>query len=49
MSDYTSYMKKIAAVFQDYKLFAFSIEENITCKDVGEDTERARLFWKKWA
>lgn len=39
--DYTSYMKKIAAVFQDYKLFAFSIEENITCKDVGEDTERA--------
>jgi len=29
--DYDSYMKVIATVFQDYKLFAFSIDENITC------------------
>lgn len=27
--DYESYRQKIAAVFQDYQLFAFSIEENI--------------------
>ena len=31
--EHESYMNKIAAVFQDYKLFAFSIEENITCKE----------------
>lgn len=29
--EYSSYMKEIATVFQDFKLFAFSIEENITC------------------
>lgn len=31
--DYDSYIKNIAAVFQDYKLFAFSLLENITSKD----------------
>lgn len=31
--DYDSYIKNIAAVFQDYKLFAFSLTENITSKD----------------
>lgn len=31
--DYESYIKNIAAVFQDYKLFAFSLLENITSKD----------------
>ncbi len=31
--DYESYIKNIAAVFQDYKLFAFSLIENITSKD----------------
>lgn len=30
--DYNSYMKAISAVFQDYKLFNFSIEENISCR-----------------
>lgn len=39
--DYKSYMKRIAAVFQDYKLFNFTIEENITCKEINEDTEKA--------
>lgn len=39
--DSDSYSKEIAAVFQDYKLFAYSLEENITGKDPGLDTERA--------
>lgn len=30
--DYMSYMKEISAVFQDYKIFNFSIEENVSCK-----------------
>lgn len=33
-------LASIAAVFQDYKLFNFSIQENITCKPAGEDDER---------
>lgn len=32
-----SYLAAIAAVFQDYKLFAFSIDENITGKRPGSD------------
>lgn len=35
--DHTSWMKTVAAVFQDYKLFAFTIDENIICKDAGSD------------
>ncbi|MDR7870871.1 MAG: ABC transporter ATP-binding protein [Tissierellaceae bacterium] len=38
--DHKSYMDKIAAVFQDYKLFAFSIDENITCKEINSDSEK---------
>lgn len=38
--EHKSYMKNIAAVFQDYKLFAFSIEENITCKEKNSDTQK---------
>lgn len=38
--DYDSYMKAIATVFQDYKLFAFSIEENITCNEINSNTSR---------
>lgn len=34
---YEEYIKKFAAVFQDYKLFAFSIEENIC---LGEDKKK---------
>lgn len=30
--DYNSYMNVISAVFQDYKLFNFSIEENVSCE-----------------
>jgi ABC-type multidrug transport system fused ATPase/permease subunit len=39
--EHSSYMKQLSAVFQDYKLFDFSIEENITGKDPGGDTLRA--------
>lgn len=39
--EYTSYMRNMAAVFQDFKLFAFSVEENITGRAPGEDTGRA--------
>lgn len=38
--DYMSYMNVISAVFQDYKLFNFSIEENISCNAAGGDEER---------
>lgn len=37
--EHESYIQKIAAVFQDYKLFAFSIEENITCLEAGSNLE----------
>jgi len=35
--DHESYLARIAAVFQDYRLFAFGIDENITCKPSGTD------------
>ena len=35
--EHGSYLASIAAVFQDYKLFAFSIDENITGKRPGSD------------
>lgn len=38
--EYTSYLACVAAVFQDYKLFNFSIQENISCKPIWEDDER---------
>ena len=42
--EYMSYMKAISAVFQDYRLFNFSIAENISCKDKDSDvTEVKRL------
>lgn len=37
--DHESYLKTLAAVFQDFKLFNFTIEENITCRPVGVDTD----------
>lgn len=38
--DHKSYLSALAAVFQDFKLFNFSIQENITCKPVGTDNEK---------
>lgn len=35
--EYTSYIKQISAVFQDYKLFAYSIKENILNEDGDEE------------
>lgn len=40
--NYESYMRQVAAVFQDYRLFAFSIEENISCQTVGQSEEVVR-------
>ena len=42
--DYTSYMNVISAVFQDYKLFNFTIEENISCQESGADEERVNFL-----
>ncbi|WP_312102421.1 ABC transporter ATP-binding protein [Lachnoclostridium sp.] len=39
--EHRSYMKSMAAVFQDYRLFAFTMEENITCKEPQEDIKQA--------
>ena len=41
--EYTSYMKTVAAVFQDYKLFAFSLRENITGQAEKVPEEEKRL------
>lgn len=38
--EHKSYQACLAAVFQDFKLFNFSIQENITCKPVGVDNEK---------
>ena len=38
--DYLSYMNTISAVFQDYRLFNFTIAENISCKEQGASEER---------
>lgn len=41
--DYASYMKQYAPVFQDFKLFGFSVMENICLKDSAEITEEEKL------
>ncbi len=38
--EYKSYMRQVAAVFQDYRLFAFTIGENISCREQGADREK---------
>lgn len=42
--EYESYMEKIAVIFQDYKLFAFTIRENITCEEYSEDEKIMELI-----
>lgn len=42
--DYLSYMKAIAAVFQDYRLFNFTIAENISCVEQGDERIISRLI-----
>ena len=38
--DYLSYMNTISAVFQDYRLFNFTIAENISCQAQDADNRR---------
>lgn len=40
--EFCSYMRELAAVFQDYRLFAFGIDENISCQAAGQDEERVK-------
>lgn len=42
--DYLSYMNVISAVFQDYRLFNFTIEENISCRESGADENRVNYL-----
>lgn len=45
--EYISYMKTISAVFQDYRLFNFSIAENISCQEKDVDVEEVnRLIYE---
>ncbi|MCM1254383.1 MAG: ABC transporter ATP-binding protein/permease [Clostridium sp.] len=40
--DYEDYMNTVSAVFQDYRLFHFSISENISCEDENADSEKVK-------
>lgn len=41
--DVLEYRKRFATVFQDYKTFALSVNENVICRECGDsDRERAR-------
>ena len=42
--DYRTYMNSISAVFQDYKLFNFTIAENVSCKESNSEEERAKIY-----
>lgn len=42
--DYNEYMNLFSPVFQDFKLFAFSIKENIVLDDACSDEELSRLI-----
>lgn len=45
--NYEEYMKVFAPVFQDFKLFAFSIQENLLLKDAaGEDPRALEMLGK---
>ena len=41
--DYDQYMKQFSPVFQDFKLFGFSVSENVTLKDRESLDEKDRL------
>lgn len=43
--DYNSYIKNISAVFQDFKLFAYSLKENILNED-GDELEAYQIACK---
>ena len=41
--DYTQYMRQFSPVFQDYKLFGFTVAENVSLKDRADMDEKDRL------
>ncbi|WDV44225.1 ABC transporter ATP-binding protein [Clostridiaceae bacterium M8S5] len=45
--EYTSYINNISAIFQDFKLFSFTINENITCQDAPENQSTVASIIKK--
>ena len=45
--DYDSYMKAISAVFQDFKIFNFSIASNITSREDFDDFDRVMELIKE--
>lgn len=45
--NYEEYMKVFAPVFQDFKLFAFSIQENLSLNDAGGEDQRALEMLEK--
>lgn len=42
--DYRTYMNTISAVFQDYKLFNFTIAENVSCKETNTPEEEEKIL-----
>ncbi|MEG2088306.1 MAG: ABC transporter ATP-binding protein, partial [Angelakisella sp.] len=42
--EHQSYLAQLAAVFQDFKLFAFSIAENVSCGTAGDGRDTAALL-----
>lgn len=42
--EYLSYMNTISAVFQDYRLFNFTITENISCEDAAKQDRIEQLI-----
>ncbi|WP_026496775.1 ABC transporter ATP-binding protein [Butyrivibrio sp. WCD3002] len=42
--DYRTYMSSISAVFQDFKLFNFTIAENVSCKESNTENEKAKVL-----
>ena len=50
--DYKEYMNQFAPVFQDYKLFGFSIAENILLKDAdirSKEEEKEIVYKRRYA
>ena len=45
--DYMSYMKTISAVFQDYRLFNYTIAENISCQQKDADQKEIERLIKE--
>ncbi|MDY4255292.1 MAG: ABC transporter ATP-binding protein [Oscillospiraceae bacterium] len=42
--DLEKYRSKIAAVFQDYSVFALTVEENVLCREIKTEDDRSVVF-----